>query len=290
VRGAASDTPVQRGRQGAGGRVGVVTEREWRTTFRPDIPSSARIYDYFLGGKDNFPADREAAEEIAGYLPGIRKAAQWNRAFVGRAVRFLVKEAGITQLLDVGTGLPTKGNVHEVALAANPEARVVYVDHDPVVLAHARDLLGHEPKAVIIGHDMRNTDDILDDHELRQMLDFSQPVGVLFVSMLHFLSDEDQPGKIIRRLLAPFPSGSHVALTHGTGDVAPRMGDAVRVYEEATTRMFVRPKADVLKLVDGMELLAPGLVWTPEWRPDPGDDIPADPSDSYYYALAARKP
>jgi hypothetical protein len=268
----------------------VVTDRDWRTIFRPDIPSSARIYDYFLGGKDNFPADREAAEEIAGYLPGIREAAQWNRAFVGRAVRFLVKDAGIRQLLDIGTGLPTKGNVHEVALSVNPEARVVYVDHDPVVLAHARDLLAPEPRAVIIGHDMRNPDDILNDPELRQMLDFSEPVGVLFVSMLHFLSDADRPGQIIGRLMAPFPSGSHVALTHGTGDVAPRMGDAVRVYEEATTRMFVRTKASVLSLVDGLELVAPGLVWTPEWRPDPGDVVPDDPSDSYYYALAARKP
>jgi hypothetical protein len=267
----------------------VVTDPEWRTTFRPDIPSSARIYDYFLGGKDNFPADREAAEEIAGYLPGIRQAAQWNRAFVGRAVRFLVKEAGITQLLDVGAGLPTKGNVHEVALAANPAARVVYVDHDPVVLAHARDLLDQEPKAVIISHDMRNPDDILNDPELRQMLDFSQPVGVLFVSMLHFLSDEDQPGQIISRLLAPFPSGSYVALTHGTGDVAPRMGEAVRVYDEATTRMFVRTKAEVLRLVDGLELVPPGLVWTPEWRPGPDEAVPANPSDSYYYALIAGK-
>jgi hypothetical protein len=268
----------------------VVTDREWQTTFRPDIPSSARIYDYFLGGKDNFPADREAAEEIAGYLPGIRQAAQWNRAFVGRAVRFLVKTAGITQLLDIGAGLPTKGNVHEVARAANPAVRVVYVDHDPVVLAHARDLLGQEHKAVIIGHDMRNPDDILNDPELRQMLDFSKPVGLLFVSMLQFLSDDDQPGRIIRRLLAPFPSGSYVALTHGTADVAPRMGDAVRVYDEATTSLHVRTRADVLKLVDGLELVAPGLVWTPQWRPDPDEVVPVSPSDSYYYALAARKP
>ena len=117
----------------------MVTDGDWRTTFRPDIPSSARIYDYFLGGKDNFPADREAGDEITGYLPGIRQAAQWNRAFVGRAVRFLVKEAGITQLLDIGSGLPTKGNVHEVAHEVDPEIRVVYVDHDPVVLVHARD-------------------------------------------------------------------------------------------------------------------------------------------------------
>jgi S-adenosyl methyltransferase len=268
----------------------VVTDSDWHTTFRPDIPSSARIYDYFLGGKDNFPADREAAEEIAGYLPSIRQAAQINRAFVGRAVRYLVNEAGITQLLDIGTGLPTKGNVHEVAFNANRAAHVVYVDHDPVVLAHARDLLDGESNAVIIEHDMRDPDGILSDPELRGLLDFRQPVGVLFVSMLHFLSDADDPAGIIARLLAPFPSGSHVAVTHGTADVAPRVRDAARVYEEATTRMFVRSKAEVLRLVDGLDLVEPGLVWTPQWRPDPGDKIPDRPSDSYYYALVAGKP
>jgi hypothetical protein len=268
----------------------VTTDGNWRTTFRPDIPSSARIYDYFLGGKDNFPADREAAEEIAGYLPAIRQAAQWNRAFVGRAVRFLVNEAGITQLLDIGSGLPTKGNVHEVAHAADPETHVVYVDHDPVVLTHARDLLAKEHNAVIIRHDMRDPGQILADYELRHQLDFTLPVGLLFVSMLHFLSDADDPAAIIARLLAPFPAGSYIVLTHGTADEDPYVKDAAKVYDEATTQMFVRPKGKVLALVEGLELVEPGLVWTPLWRPDPADRIPANPADSYYYALAARKP
>ncbi|HEY1625304.1 MAG TPA: SAM-dependent methyltransferase [Streptosporangiaceae bacterium] len=268
----------------------MVTDSDWRTTFRPDIPSSARIYDYFLGGKDNFPADREAAEEIAGYLPVIREAAQWNRAFVGRAVRFLVKEAGITQLLDIGSGLPTKGNVHEVAHAVDPEIRVVYVDHDPVVLVHARDLLAKERNAVIIKYDMREPEQILADHELRHQLDLTQPVGLLFVSMLHFLPDDADPASIISRLLAPFPAGSHVALTHGTADADPYVKDAAKVYEEATTKMFVRTKTKVLEMVSGLDLVEPGLVWTPQWRPDPGDNAPANPADSYYYALAARKP
>jgi hypothetical protein len=268
----------------------VVTDSDWRTTFRPDIPSSARIYDYFLGGKDNFPADRAAAEEIAGFLPAIREAAQWNRAFVRRAVRFLVNDAGISQLLDIGSGLPTQGNVHEVALHLNPDAHVVYVDHDPVVLVHARNLLAKERNAVIIAHDMREPEAILSDHELRYQLDFDKPVGLMFVSMLHFLADSDDPAGIIARLLAPFPAGSHIALTHGTADATPQVLDAAKIYDEATTKMFVRPKAQVLALVDGLELVEPGLVWTPLWRPDPGDVIPADPSTSYYYALAARKP
>ena len=267
----------------------MATDGDWRTTFRPDIPSSARIYDYFLGGKDNFPADREAADEIEGYLPAIRQAAQWNRAFVGRAVRFLVNEAGITQLLDIGSGLPTKGNVHEVAHAADPETRVVYVDHDPVVLSHARNLLAKERNAVIIKYDMREPERILADHELRHQFDFTKPVGLLCVSMLQFLPDADDPGGIIARLLAPFPAGSHIALTHGTADADPYVKDAAKVYDEATTKLWPRTKNQVLEMVDGLELMEPGLVWTPQWRPDPGDSLPVNPADSYYYALAARK-
>ena len=263
---------------------------DWRTTFRPDIPSSARIYDYFLGGKDNYPADRDAADQITTHLPNIREAARINRAFVRRAVRYLVNEAGIRQLIDIGTGLPTMGNVHEVALDADPAARVVYVDHDPVVLAHARNMLQGTTSAVILGHDMRAPADILADPELRRLVNFDEPVGVLFVSVLHFLSDADDPAAIIGDLLAPFPAGSHVALTHGTADVAPEVKAAARVYDAATTPMYVRSRAEVLGLVRGLDLVQPGLVWTPEWHPEPGEQIPARPSDCYYYALVARKP
>ena len=263
---------------------------DWRTTFRPDIPSSARIYDYFLGGKDNYPADREAARTITTHLPNIREAARINRAFVRRVVRYLVHEAGIRQLIDIGTGLPTMGNVHEVALDAHPAARVVYIDHDPVVLAHARNMLQGTTSAVILGHDMRAPADILADRELRRLVNFDEPVGVLFVSVLHFLSDADDPAAIIGDLLAPFPAGSHVALTHGTADVAAEVKAAARVYDAATTPMRVRSRAEVLGLVRGLELVQPGLVWTPEWHPEPGEPIPARPSDCYYYALVARKP
>ena len=263
---------------------------DWRTTFRPDIPSSARIYDYFLGGKDNYPADREAARTIMAHLPNIREAARINRAFVRRAVRYLVTEAGIRQLIDIGAGLPTMGNVHEIALDADPAARVVYIDHDPVVLAHARNMLQGTASAVILGHDMRAPADILADRELRRLVNFDEPVGVLFVSMLHFLSDADDPAAIIGELLAPFPAGSHVALTHGTADAAPEVKVAARVYDAATTRMHVRSRVEVLALVRGLELVEPGLVWTPEWHPEPGERLPDRPSDSYYYALVARKP
>lgn len=266
-----------------------MSEGDWRTTFRPDIPSSARMYDYFLGGKDNFPADREAAEEIVRHVPEARAAIRMNRAFVGRVVRYLVAVEGITQLLDIGAGLPTKGNVHEIALDTDPAARTVYVDHDPVVLAHARDLLDGERRAVIIRHDMREAEAILADPELRGMFDFGQKTGVLINSMLHFIPDADDPRGLIARLLAPFPSGSCVALTHITADLSPEAAEAAKVFDEATTPMYVRTKADVLGLVGALELVEPGLVWTPQWRPEPGDEVPQDPHESHYYALVARK-
>jgi hypothetical protein len=263
---------------------------DWRTTFRPDIPSSARIYDYFLGGKNNYAADRDAGDQITARLPNIREAAQVNRAFVRRVVRYLVNQAGLRQLIDIGTGMPTPENVHEVAVAANPATRVVYVDHDPVVLAHARNMLQGTPEAVIIGHDVRAPADLLADPELRRLIDFAEPVGVLLVSILHFLADTDDPAAIIGELLAPFPAGSYVALTHVTADATAQVRAAARVYDAATTRMFVRSREEVLALVPGLDVVKPGLVWTPQWRPEPGDQVPAQPSDDYCYALLARKP
>src|SRR6201994_1928167 len=199
-----------------------VTENEgWRNKFRPDIPSTARIYDYLLGGKDNYPADRAAAAEIARALPNVRTSFRWNRAFLGRAVRYLATEQGIRQFIDVGTGLPTAGNVHEVAQEAAPGTRVVYVDNDPVVLAHGRHLLHGVPGTTIIEHDLRRTKDILDDPELRALIDFGTPVAVLLVAILHFIPDADDPAAVIKKLLAPFPSGSYLVISHGTADAVP---------------------------------------------------------------------
>ena len=263
---------------------------DWRTTFRPDIPSSARIYDYFLGGKNNYAADRDAGDQITARLPNIREAAQINRAFVRRVVRYLVNQAGVRQLIDIGTGMPTVENVHEVAMAANRATRVVYVDHDPVALAHARNMLQGTPNAVIIGHDVRAPADLLADPELRRLIDFDEPVGVLLVSILHFLADADDPAAIIGELLAPFPADSYVALTHVTADATARVRAAARVYDAATTPMFVRSREEVLALVPGLDVVKPGLVWTPQWRPEPGEQVPAQPSDDYCYALVARKP
>jgi hypothetical protein len=268
-----------------------VSETEgWRKQFRPDIPSTARIYDYLLGGKDNYPADRAAAAEINRALPNVRTAFQWNRAFLGRAVRYLVAEQGIRQFLDVGTGLPTVGNVHEVAQQEAPDARVVYVDNDPVVLAHGRHLLHGVGNTTILEHDLRQPDEILNDPALRALLTFDEPVALLLVAILHFITDEDDPGSIIHKLLEPFPSGSHLVISHGTADAAPEVNDAAEVYDQATSTAHVRSREHIMRLIDGLELVEPGIVWLPEWRPAPGSVPPPNPGEAYFYALVARKP
>src|SRR6201995_4214493 len=231
-----------------------VTENEgWRNKFRPDIPSTARIYDYLLGGKDNYPADRAAAADIAQALPNVRTSFRWNRAFLGRAVRYLVTEQGIRQFIDIGTGLPTVGNVHEVAQDAAPGTRVVYVDNDPVVLAPGRLLLHGVPGTTILEHDLRRTKDILDDPELRALIDFSAPVAVLLVAILHLNPDADNPAAVIKKLLAPFPSGSYLVISHGTADAVPGVHDAAAVYRQSTSSAHVRRRNQIERLINGLE-------------------------------------
>src|SRR5580765_4538470 len=164
------------GKTGAEARGPVTYDGDWRETFRPDIPSVARIYDYLLGGKDNYPVDRAVGESMIAQLPNVRQAVQLNRAFLRRVVRYLIREAGIRQIIDIGAGLPSAGNTHEVALEACPQARVVYVDHDPVVLAHARSMLHGVPGTAVIGRDMLEPDSILADPALRELIDFNEPV------------------------------------------------------------------------------------------------------------------
>jgi len=266
----------------------VTYDGDWRETFRPDIPSVARIYDYLLGGKDNYPADRAVGESMIAQLPNVQLAVRWNRAFLRRVVRYLVAGQGIGQIIDVGAGLPTAGNTHEVALEANPQARVVYVDHDPVVLAHARSMLHGVPGAAVIGRDLLEPDSILADPALRELIDFGEPVALLFLSILHFVADKDDPAGLITRLLAPFPAGSYVAISHATPDEVPEVNDVERVFDEATTPAHVRSRAEIKQLVAGMEIIEPGLTWPPQWRPDPGEEIPANASESYYCVVVAR--
>jgi O-methyltransferase involved in polyketide biosynthesis len=262
---------------------------DWRQTFRPDIPSGARIYDYLLGGKDNFQADRRVAEKVIAQVPNVRLAAQWNRAFLRRVVRYLVAEQGIRQIIDVGAGLPTVGNTHEIALRVSAQARVVYVDHDPVVLAHARSMLNNVPGTAIIGQDLLEPERILADPGLRELIDTSEPVALLLLAILNFVADEDDPAGLIARLLAPFPAGSYVAISHVTADEIPEVRDAARVFDEATEQAHVRTRAAIGKLVAGMEIVEPGLVWAPEWWPDHGEAVPANVAEAYYCVLVARK-
>jgi hypothetical protein len=264
---------------------------DWRRTFRPDIPSPARMYNYFLGGKDHYEADRKAAEQVIAAIPDVLTFARENRAFLRRAVRYLVTECGIRQIIDIGTGLPSEGNVHEVAQACDPGVRVVYVDHDPVVLAHGRNMLNGVPGTAIIGRDLLDPASILDDEELLGLIDFTQPVAVLLVAVVHFITDDARPTDLLGQLVGPLAPGSYLALSHATSDTRPEAAVAVeRIYRGTTTTIHARTRSEVLAMLgDGLELVEPGLVWAPLWRPDPDAVAADDPSSSNVYAVVARK-
>lgn len=264
--------------------------RDWRKNFRPDIPSGARIYDYLLGGKDNYPADREAARKLLTQLPNAQLAVRWNRSFLQRVVRYMVGAAGITQLIDIGAGLPTAYPTHEVAQQVTPRVRVVYVDHDPVVLAHGRDMLQGLRDVTIIEHEFAQPERMLANDDLAGLIDFSKPVGVLLLSILHFIQDSDDPAGVIARILRQFPSGSHVAISHAVPDAMSSPDEVQRLFRRATEQVRIRTRSEVAELVAGLEIVEPGLVWLPEWRPEPGTPMPDNVAESYYCAVVARKP
>jgi hypothetical protein len=259
-----------------------------------DRPHPARVYDYLLGGKDNFAADRAAAEAGLRANPNSRIPPRANRAFLGRAVRYLAGEAGISQFLDIGTGIPTSPNVHEVAQAVEPAARIVYVDNDPIVLTQARALLtaGPQGRTAYIDADLRDIDAILGSAELQRTLDLGRPVGLLLIAVTHFIPDEDDPWALAARLLAALPSGSYLALSHLTGDFDPAAwAGVVAVYRRSGVTMKVRPKPDIERFFAGLDLIDPGVVSLPRWRPDPSD-VGRPPSDAAVsvYGGVARKP
>jgi hypothetical protein len=238
--------------------------------YDPGTPNPARIYDYLLGGKDWFPADEAAAKELLALVPEAHAGARENRAFLGRAVRYLAGEARIRQFLDVGTGMPTQGNVHEVAQAVDPDARVVYVDHDPVVHVHANALLA-EPTTAAVLADLREPERITQHPKTRALLDLDRPVAVLLVAVLHFVTDDEDPAGIVGHLRDALPPGSFLVVSHATGDFRPEVADEVTaVYERASAPLVLRSRAQVAALFHGFELLPPGLVQPAAWRPDHG--------------------
>src|SRR5437868_3022425 len=234
----------------------------------PSVPSTARIYDYLLGGKDNFASDRAAAEAVLNMLPESRQMAKDNRAFLGRAVRHLA-ESGITQYLDIGAGLPTQENVHQVALAANPDARIVYVDNDPIVLVHARALLADNPSTTVLKGDLHSPEEILD--AAAEHLDFTKPVAIIIAAILHFFPDSDEVQQIVDALRARLVPGSALVISHGfPGDLpAERFHEGDRVYAQTSSGGAAgRGIAEIAGLFGELTLVEPGLVPVQAWRPE----------------------
>jgi O-methyltransferase involved in polyketide biosynthesis len=255
-----------------------------------NVPHTARIWNYWLGGKDNFAADREVGDKIRAFLPDIVLSARADRAFLNRAVRYLVTEAGIRQFLDIGTGLPTASNTHEVAQAAAPECRIVYADNDPMVLAHARALLTSTAAGATeyIDADARDTDEIL--QAAAGTLDFTRPIAVMLLGILNFISDDAEAHAIVHRLMDAVPSGSYLAIAFPTKEVKPEESElAVRQWNEsATPSITLRSRKDLESFFDGLELLDPGAVSCSKWRPD--TDNPESITEVYQFCAVGRKP
>jgi hypothetical protein len=256
------------------------------------VAHSARIYDYWLGGKDNFAADRAVGDAVIKAIPSTPLLARENRAVLGRAVRYLAAEAGIRQFLDIGTGIPTAGNTHEVAQAVAPDSRIVYVDNDPIVLAHARALMTSDPvgATAFIQADFREPDKILADPALRGVLDLNQPVALMLVAILHFFSDDDNPRGIVSSLVEALPSGSYLTITNLTADFMDpeQAAEARQAGQQGGITYVARTQAEVAAFFSGLELVEPGIVPMQAWHPD-GAGL-TDPHGPTSYVAMGRKP
>jgi hypothetical protein len=254
-------------------------------------PHPARMYNYYLGGKDNYVVDREAAAAILRMLPEIRDIARENRAFLQRVVRYLVGEAGIRQIIDIGTGIPTAGNVHEIAQHIDPGVRVAYVDNDPIVHVHASALLTGRGRTSIVLADLRDPSAILDHPNIRELINFNEPVALLLVAIMHFVTDQEGPAQIISAFRDALAPGSYLALSHATADFHTQaIADAgTQVYAKATSPLVLRSHAQVTALFDSWSLIEPGVVQVPLWRPDGKLPRPRDLAKiSIYGGVACR--
>jgi len=256
-----------------------------------DRPNVARMYDYFLGGAHNFAVDREAAEKLFAIFPDLPLVAQANRAVLRRSVEFLIGQ-GIKQFIDIGSGIPTAGNVHEVAHRADPDARVVYVDIEPVAVAHSQAILQGVPNTAAVQGDARQLEQVISNPAVRRLLDFSQPMGVLLVALLHFVSDEAEATSIVRALRDAMPSGSYLVLTHATVDKLGASRERIeQIYQGTTSPFHFRTREQVAAFFDGLELVEPGLVYLPLWRPESEDDLFLDqPDRTNGYVGVGRRP
>jgi hypothetical protein len=252
----------------------------------PDRPSAARIYDYLLGGSNNFAADRAVAEQAVTAMPDLAVHAKVNRAFMNRAVRYLV-DSGVDQFLDLGSGIPSVASLHDVVLRRNPDARVAYVDNDPVAVAHGQHLLAGRPNLVTVDGDVRRPGDILGDTRVRAVLDFGRPVAVVLVAVLHALSDDDHPYEIVARLRDALVPGSYLVIGHGARESRPEAESLVEISRQTTTPMTLRTADEVERFFDGFDLIEPGLVWAPLWRPD--QPVPEHPEQSGNLAGVGRR-
>ncbi|MDQ3153486.1 MAG: SAM-dependent methyltransferase [Actinomycetota bacterium] len=269
-----------------------MTEQSWVPAgLDVDQPSTARIYDYLLGGGHNFAADRALGEQLIAVLPKVQDEARLNRAFLRRVVLSLMS-AGVRQFLDLGSGIPTVGNVHEVAQQVDEQARVVYVDREAIAAAHSHLLLEGNERATLIQADLREPDTILEAAETRRLLDFDEPIGLLMLSVLHIVSDEQRPGDIVAAYRDRLPTGSYLALSHGTADFRPEeVARIVEVFKHGSEQIYPRTREEITALFAGFDLVEPGLVSPARWRPDSPEELGAGAELSeVYYAGVGRKP
>jgi SAM-dependent methyltransferase len=252
-------------------------------------PSAARVYDYFLGGAHNFEVDRALAEQIAAMTPSIGETMRSNRVFLRRAVRYLVAE-GVRQFLDIGSGIPTAGNVHEIALDAAPDSTVVYVDIDPVAVEHSRSILAGTERTGVLCADVRDAQRLLSGARDLGLLDFDRPVAVLLAGVLHFVPDADDPAGTVAALRSAMSPGSYLLISHATADgQPPEVLRAQRLSARTATEIALRSRAEIAAYFDGFTLVEPGLVFIPQWRPSPQDPVDAHPERVGAYAGVARK-
>jgi len=251
--------------------------------------NSARVYDWWLGGEHNFRADQDAARAMIAIEPNVRGIARANRAFLGRAVRFLAAEAGIRQFLDIGSGIPTENNVHQVAQGTAPGARVVYADVDDIAVAHSRLILDDNPDATVIQADLREPTRILSDPETQLLLDFTRPIAVLLAAVLHFLPDTDNPEQIVATLRDALAPGSYLVISHACRDAMPAAAAVETVYQSrVASRGRARTREEIARFFDGFTLIDPGLAWITQWRPDRPQDVPEHPENLWFLAGMGR--